>query len=51
VDVCDIPASSVKPALSTHNKTVREFVAGELLDSNRNITLLDIGKIFAKMSV
>jgi purine-binding chemotaxis protein CheW len=51
VDVCDIPVSSVKPALSTHNKTVREFVAGEILYSDRNITLLDIGKIFGKMSV
>lgn len=50
VDVCDIPVSSIKPALSTHNKTVREFVSGELLYADRTITLLDIGKIFARMS-
>jgi purine-binding chemotaxis protein CheW len=51
VDFCDIPVCSVTPALSTHNNTVREFVAGELFDNGRNITLLDIGKIFARMSL
>lgn len=47
-DVIDIPVSSIKQPLSTLDKTVREFVAGELIYKNKNVTLLDVGRIFAR---
>jgi purine-binding chemotaxis protein CheW len=48
-DVIDIPASFVKPPLLTLNKTVREYVAGELMYQDRNVTILDMGKIFGRL--
>ncbi len=50
-DVTDIPVSVIKPPLSTLAKTQKEFVTGEFLHHNRNIILLDIGKLFAKIVV
>jgi purine-binding chemotaxis protein CheW len=47
-DVIDMPVSSIKPPLSTLDKTVKEFVAGELIYKDKNVTLLDIGRIFAR---
>jgi purine-binding chemotaxis protein CheW len=48
-EVIDIPASFVKPPLSTLNKTVREYVAGELMFQDRTVTILDMGKIFGRL--
>ena len=48
-DVIDIPESFVKPPLSTLNKAVREYVSGELMYQDRNVTLLDMGKIFGSL--
>ncbi len=48
-DVTDIPVTTVKPPLNTLAKSRKEFVAGEFLHQNKNIILLDIGKIFTKI--
>ncbi len=50
-DVVDIPVSAVKPPLDTLAKARKEFVAGEFLYRDKNIILLDIAKIFGKVSV
>lgn len=47
-DVLDVPISSIMPPLSTLNRTIKEFVAGETIYKNQNVTVLDIGRIFAK---
>jgi len=49
-EVIDIPASLVKPPLSTLNKAVRDYVAGEFMYQDRNVTILDIGKIFGRLA-
>jgi purine-binding chemotaxis protein CheW len=49
-DVTDIPVSIIKPPLNTLEKGRKEFVAGEFFYQNKNIILLDIGKIFAKIT-
>ena len=51
VDVIDVPVSSIKPPLSTLNSSIRDFVTGEMLYNNKNVTLLDVGKIFGKITV
>ncbi|MBF0558863.1 MAG: purine-binding chemotaxis protein CheW [Nitrospirae bacterium] len=50
-DVLDIPASSVKSPLSTLNKSVREFVAGEFIHGRETVILLSVEKIFEKITV
>jgi len=50
-DVIDVPLSSIKPPLSTLEGPKKEFVAGELFYNNRNITILDIGKILGKINL
>ena len=50
-EVQDVPASLIKPPLSTLGKATGDFVAGELIYNNKNITLLNIGKIFAEITV
>ena len=50
-DVLDIPASSIKPPLSTLNASVREFVAGEFIHGDETVILLSAGKIFKKITV
>ena len=50
-DVVDIPVAMVKPPLGTLAKSQKEFVAGEFQFQNKNITLLDIGTIFTKITV
>jgi purine-binding chemotaxis protein CheW len=50
-DVVDVPASSIKPPISTLNESLREFVTGELDYNSRNITLLDVGNIFSRIAV
>jgi purine-binding chemotaxis protein CheW len=49
-EVLDIPASAVKPPLDTLSKTIKEFVAGEFINNNKHVTILDVGKIFRKIS-
>jgi purine-binding chemotaxis protein CheW len=50
LDVLDIPLSAIKPPLATLSKSVREFVAGEFIFQERSVTILDIGKIFGKIT-
>lgn len=50
-DVVDVPLSSIKPPLSTLDKAKRELVTGEMDYRNKNVTLLDLGRIFGKISV
>ena len=51
VDVIDVPVSSIKPPLSTLNSSIKDFVSGEMLYENKNVTLLDVEKIFGKIIV
>lgn len=48
-DVVDLPISGIKPTIATLDGDVREFVAGELEYLTKNVTLLDIGRIFARL--
>lgn len=50
-DVIDVPVSLIKPPLSTLEGSKKDFIAGELFYNNRNITILDLGKIFGKITV
>ncbi len=49
-DVIDIPASSIVPALDTLSKSIKDFVAGEFVHKDRLVTILDVGKIFGKIT-
>jgi len=48
-DVLDVPISTIKPPLSTLDKSIEDFVIGETFYNNRNVTILDVGKILRKM--
>lgn len=51
-DVLSVPVSSVSQPILTLDKSVKEFaVGGETLYNGRYVTLLDIGRIFAKFRV
>jgi purine-binding chemotaxis protein CheW len=50
-DVIDVPRSSIKQPLSTLEDSRKDFIAGELFYNNRNITVLDVGKIFGRIKV
>jgi purine-binding chemotaxis protein CheW len=50
-DVVDIPLSSIKPPLSTLGGTARELVIGEIEYGGKTATLIDIGKLAAKISL
>jgi purine-binding chemotaxis protein CheW len=50
-DVVDIPVSMIKPPLMTLNGDARELVAGEIEHGNEIVTLLDIVKLAAKISL
>jgi purine-binding chemotaxis protein CheW len=50
-DVIDVPRSSIKQPLSTFEDSRKDFIAGELFYNNRNITVLDVGKIFGRIKV
>jgi purine-binding chemotaxis protein CheW len=50
-DVVDIPASSVKPPLSTLNDAVREYVAGETLYKGKSVIVINAEKIFRKITI
>ena len=47
-DVLDVPVSSIKPPLSMLDKTIKEFIGGEMIYKSKNVTFLDVGKIFAR---
>ncbi len=48
-DVIDVPVSALKPPIATLDQSRKEFVAGEFTCDGKNITLLDIGRIFGKI--
>lgn len=50
-DVVDIPLSAIKPPLATLNGAARDLVAGEIEHASGMATLLDIGKLAAKISL
>lgn len=51
VDVINVPADKLKRPISTLDKTVKEYaVAGETLYQNRYVALLDVGKIFDRLT-
>lgn len=50
-DVVDIPLSAIQPPLSTLEGAAGELVAGELEHPAGMATLLDIGKLAARISV
>lgn len=50
-DVVDIPVSSVEPPLSTLGGAARDLVAGEIRYDGETVTLLDIGKLAAKITL
>ncbi len=45
-DVVDVPESAISPPLSTLDDMIRDFVTGEVLVGDRNITLLNAANIF-----
>ena len=50
VDVVEVPEESIKPAISTLTEEIRFFVVGETNYKEHNVVLLDIGKVFEKIS-
>lgn len=48
-DVLDVPEESIKPPLSAFNNSLKRFVVGELEYKSRNVTFLDIDRIFEKI--
>lgn len=49
-DVIDIPVNTIHPTLSTLDEKIRDFVMGETAYNEQIVIILDIGKIFAKMT-
>jgi purine-binding chemotaxis protein CheW len=45
-DVVDVPASSVKPPLSTIGKAIGDYIMGETEYRDGNVTVLDLQKMF-----
>ncbi|MBI2355363.1 MAG: purine-binding chemotaxis protein CheW [Deltaproteobacteria bacterium] len=50
-DVVDIPLSAIEPPLSTLGGAARDLVAGEIRYGGETVTLLDIGKLAAKITL
>ena len=50
-DVLDIPVNSIKPPLPTLGQSIKGFIAGEFIYSNKTVTLLSVRRIFEKISV
>ena len=48
-DVINVPANSIKPPISTLDKSIQEFVVGETTYNKKNVTVFDVGKIFRKL--
>ncbi len=49
-DVVDVPVSSVMPPLAILDAARKDLVTGEVQYHDRHVIVLDIGKIFAKIS-
>ena len=49
-DVTDVPASGIRPPLSSLSGPIRDLVAGELQVGPGVVTLLDAGKLAARIS-
>jgi purine-binding chemotaxis protein CheW len=50
-DVADVPRSSILPPPSTLGGDVRDYVSGQLEHGGRNVAMLDLTKIFARVTV
>lgn len=50
-NVADIPLSTIRPPLATLNGAARDLVIGEIEYAGTMVTLLDIGKLAAKISI
>lgn len=50
-DVVDVPVSAIEPPLATLGGTARDLVAGEIKHGGGMVTLLDIGKLAAKIAL
>jgi purine-binding chemotaxis protein CheW len=48
-DVVDVPRSSILAAPAVLDTAAREFVAGQFEHHGKSVTLLELGKIFAKI--
>lgn len=49
-DVIDIPEEAIKPPLSNMDASIKDFILGETSYKNKNVTLLDVGKIFKRIA-
>ena len=49
-DVIDVPDEAIKPPLSNMDASIKDFILGETNYKNKNVTLLDVGKIFKRMA-
>ncbi len=49
-DVLDVPASAIKPPLSTLGQSLKGFVTGEFLQGSRTVTVLSVRRIFEELS-
>ena len=49
-DVVEIPKSSVRAMISTLGENIRHYVTGETLHNGKNVTVLDMGRIFEKIA-
>jgi purine-binding chemotaxis protein CheW len=50
-DVVDVPKSALKPPIATIDMSVKEFVDSDVWYNEKNVAVLDVGKIFAKIAV
>lgn len=49
-DVADIPIDSIKPPLGTLPPLIKEFVSGEFIYRDSLVILLDIGRLFRRIT-
>lgn len=50
-DVVDIPLSRIQPPLTTLNGAARDLVVGEIEYLDTTVSLLDVGKLAARISI
>lgn len=50
-DVLDTPVSGIRPPLDMLAQSIKEFVTGEFIHLDKPVTILDIDKIFGKITV
>jgi len=50
-DVADVPENAIKPPVATLHPSIQDFVMGETIHNNRNVTLLNVEKILANLAV